>query len=271
MRASRRTSGRACSWACSLLAIACAERAEPIVAIELAGLEAGADRALLERAAARAVEPVGLDAREARQGERRWQLAARLRSVPGAFEAALELRSLDPPADGGRLPRRRYEGLGRGPDASAALSRAGEDLALAARLELAPEAEVRRVIEDPDPARAARGVEAARERRLAGALEPLLALVRAPGAREPLMPLAIGALVSLREPRAVGPLIEAGKGRPPAALLPIIFAVAEIGGREAEAWLFTVQSGHADREVRAAAAEALAELERRRAPKGVDR
>jgi hypothetical protein len=78
-------------------------------------------------------------------------------------------------------------------------------------------------------------------------------------------------LVALKETRAVGPMIDSARRRPSIYLGQIIFGVAEIGGKEAEAYLFTVASGHPDPEMRSSAERALSELQRRRdaeRPKG---
>ena len=78
--------------------------------------------------------------------------------------------------------------------------------------------------------------------------------------------MAIGALVELKDPRAVGPLIEAGRRKNSAYVAQVVYAVAQLGGREAQAYLFTISSGHPDPALREAAKEALQELEKRNKP-----
>ena len=74
---------------------------------------------------------------------------------------------------------------------------------------------------------------------------------------------AMGALVEMREPRAVSALIELGRNKEPAFFKEIVFALGELGGEEAEAWLFTVSQGHDVPAVREAAGQALGELRAR--------
>ncbi len=74
---------------------------------------------------------------------------------------------------------------------------------------------------------------------------------------------AIGALAEMREERAVRPLIEATRGRESVFIREVVFALAQIGGEEAMAYVFTVAQGHDDPAVRDAAQRALGELEER--------
>lgn len=74
---------------------------------------------------------------------------------------------------------------------------------------------------------------------------------------------AVGGLVALRDIRAVPKLIEATLGRDPSFVVQIAYALGEIGGEEAEAYLFTASTGHPEEGVRRAAAEALAGLRSR--------
>jgi hypothetical protein len=80
---------------------------------------------------------------------------------------------------------------------------------------------------------------------------------------------AIGALSAMRERRAVQPLIELTRGMDAGFVREVLFAVAQIGGDEAAAWLFTVAQGHDDEALREAARRALAEMEK--TSKGVTR
>lgn len=74
---------------------------------------------------------------------------------------------------------------------------------------------------------------------------------------------AIGALVAIGDKRAVRPLIELTKKRPAQVVAQILYALGSLGGPEAEAFLFTLESGSPDEEVRRAAAEAFADLRRK--------
>jgi hypothetical protein len=75
---------------------------------------------------------------------------------------------------------------------------------------------------------------------------------------------AVGALVAIGDRRAVDPLIEMTRKRPPQLVAQVLYALASLGGPTAEAFLYTLESGAPDDEVRHAATEALAELRRKR-------
>lgn len=83
---------------------------------------------------------------------------------------------------------------------------------------------------------------------------------------------AIGELVELRASQAVPRLIDLAQssdprlGTEPRLQMQIIYALGAIGGTEAEAYLYTIASGHPDEMVRNAAREASAELARARSP-----
>lgn len=74
---------------------------------------------------------------------------------------------------------------------------------------------------------------------------------------------AIGGLVELRRTSAVPALIDLARGQDEMFLRELIFALSALGGEEARAYLFTVAQGHDRPETRAAAEEALRELEKR--------
>jgi HEAT repeat protein len=71
---------------------------------------------------------------------------------------------------------------------------------------------------------------------------------------------AMGALVELKERRAVPPLIDLARGKDLGFLREILFALGEIGGEEAEAYLYTVSEGHDQPAIRQAARQALDDL-----------
>jgi hypothetical protein len=75
---------------------------------------------------------------------------------------------------------------------------------------------------------------------------------------------AMGALVAIGDPRAVRPLIDLTRKRPPQFVAEVLYALGSLGGVEAEAFLYTLESGAPDEEVRRAAHEALGDLRRRR-------
>ncbi len=71
---------------------------------------------------------------------------------------------------------------------------------------------------------------------------------------------AVGGLVAVGDRRAVPQLIDVSLGRDPPFVIQVIYALAEIGGEEAEAYLFTASTGHQEEIVRDAAKEALDSL-----------
>ncbi len=76
---------------------------------------------------------------------------------------------------------------------------------------------------------------------------------------------AVGGLVAVGDHGAVPKLIDATLGRDPSFVIQVIYALAEIGGEEAEAYLFTASTGHPEEMVRRAAEEALHSLRTERA------
>jgi hypothetical protein len=75
---------------------------------------------------------------------------------------------------------------------------------------------------------------------------------------------AAGALIAIGDRRAVTPLIEMTHHRRPEDVGPILYAIANLGGPEAEAFLFTLESGAPDEETRRTARAAYGELLRRK-------
>ncbi|GAC1336184.1 MAG: hypothetical protein NVSMB23_00340 [Myxococcales bacterium] len=75
---------------------------------------------------------------------------------------------------------------------------------------------------------------------------------------------AMGALVAIGDRRAVRPLIELTRRRPPQLVAEIIYALGSLGGPEVEAFLYTLESGAPDEEVRRAATEAFDDLRKKR-------
>ncbi|RKH39006.1 HEAT repeat domain-containing protein [Corallococcus sp. AB049A] len=67
----------------------------------------------------------------------------------------------------------------------------------------------------------------------------------------------IGALAEMKAKSAVPALIDLARGKDSGFLQEIVFAVGEIGGPEAEAYLYTVAQGHDTPSVQAAAQQAL--------------
>lgn len=140
---------------------------------------------------------------------------------------------------------------------------ASRDVGAAVELEQVSDQVLLAALGDPDPKRRARAVSRVEERKLKDAVGPLSDLVRDETQERVVVLRAIGALVAIGDPAAVGALIDAGRRRPPAYLTQIVFAVGALGGKEGQAWLLTLASGHADEGIRNAAKQALAELEKR--------
>ena len=80
----------------------------------------------------------------------------------------------------------------------------------------------------------------------------------------PLVLRAMGALEALRDRRAVKPLIDLTERQDPAFVTQVVYVLGALGGSDAEAFLYTLENGSPDPQVRAAAAEAAAELRQRR-------
>lgn len=76
----------------------------------------------------------------------------------------------------------------------------------------------------------------------------------------------IGVLVQLKDKRAVTPLIELAQKKDPIFVTQLIFAIASIGGTEAEAYLDTVSHGHPNEDIQRSAHQALQELLHKKQP-----
>lgn len=305
MRGSRRTSARVCSSACSLLLAlaACTKGKEgrPIVSVQVldrAGIGVDPslhlDRAALERASVEAVEKLGgYTVRKPAEGEVGWQLTVGVQltaeraarpddagvipkdHVFRAVGVTMKLEALEVNKQTG--VRERYESealLGRNAamldpfDALTedAIREAARYIGLELELARASEEEIARKLDDKDLHVRARAIVIAGERKLKSAVPALIKIVSDDAVPLDITAKAIGALVAIGDERAVGPLIDSARRRPAAYLGQILFGVAQIGGKEAEAYLYTVASGHADPEVRRNAEDALADLKRRKPP-----
>jgi hypothetical protein len=286
MRGSRTTSGRGSSWAFELAVsalLSSCSQGRPVVLVEVRPREGQSlDKARLERRAVGTIERIpGFRFRHKRKGETAWQytvtidlltertsdrdaaLVHRAAGVRGELQAigaatrydgsALESEDVDPKASIEHLVER-------------AIDRAAADLATALELTDASDAAVLDALGDPDPVVRSRAIAIAGSRKLSAAVAPLQSIVRDETMSEELVIKAVGSLVAIGDPAATSVIIEVAK-RSPAHAIHIVFAVGQLGGREAEGYLFTVESGHPDPSVRQAAAQALEELERRRGEK----
>ena len=82
---------------------------------------------------------------------------------------------------------------------------------------------------------------------------------------------AMGALQEIHDQRAVRPLIDLSERQDPAFVAQVIYVIGDLGGPEAEAFLFTQQNGSPEPQVRVAAAEASQILQRRRTERRGDK
>ncbi len=150
-----------------------------------------------------------------------------------------------------------------------ALLELADEIAFAMQLEDADEATLIAAVKSDDERRRLGAMRIIAERKVGSAVTVLSEVVRNEDEKQRVVLAAIGALVAIDDPAAVPVLIDAGRSRPPAYLAQILFAIAELGGRDAKGYLFTVQSGHPDPALREVAKQALEELEAkeaRRAP-----
>lgn len=148
----------------------------------------------------------------------------------------------------------------------AAVKKAGRELKLALLLEAESDQGIVQLLGSADPSRRGRAVLIAGARRLKAARPALEALLKDADRPEAEVLAVIGALVQIGDPESVTALIDCGRERGNAYTSPIIFAVAQLGGKEAQAYLFTLESGHPDPQVREVAKQALKELESRPPP-----
>lgn len=130
---------------------------------------------------------------------------------------------------------------------------------------LADDALVKKLSDSEEPVRKAT-VELLARRHHPAALPPLLERLKTDDLG--VLRHTIGQLVELKDPKAVPAIIDTSRAKNPVVQREIVFAIAAIGGDEAEAYLDVVASGHDDPLVRSSAEKALAELKARKpAPK----
>jgi len=113
-------------------------------------------------------------------------------------------------------------------------------------------------LEDEDRDLRARAVALLAARRDPDTFEPLVAVLD--DEDQAIALRAVGALVALGDARGVKALTDLTHRKPAVFVRQIVYAVGAIGGREAEAYLYTVAAGHSDVTVQKAAEEALEEL-----------
>src|SRR5712691_7518633 len=122
--------------------------------------------------------------------------------------------------------------------------------------------ELSRDLGDGDPRVRDYAIRALADRRSPAAVPQLIA--RLQDENPEVARRAAGALIAIGDRRAVRPLIEMTRKRRPEDAGPLLYAISSLGGPEAEAFLFTLESGAPDEEIRRAARGAYQDLLRRK-------
>jgi hypothetical protein len=143
-----------------------------------------------------------------------------------------------------------------------ALADAGRLVAIQVRAEAAPTAQLVAKLQDPDRDERDQAVQVLGVRR---AREAVPALLEALSDSDPEVAMhAIGALASIGDERAAPKIIELTKHKTGLFLSQLLHALGSIGGRTAEAFLWSMTEGHPDARIREEAREALGRLRRKR-------
>jgi hypothetical protein len=182
-------------------------------------------------------------------------LAVELASTDGAAMRE-EARAAEPIGIGPEGLRSALEGATRG-----ALERVVTAFALQFAAEGKSNGELIRDLASPDAAVRDHAVRVLADRGEREAVPPLIGRLRDPD--PDVSERALGALAQLRDERASLALIDLAHHRDAAFTAQIAHILGDIGGADARAWLLTMSSGHPDIAVRAAAREALGELDAR--------
>jgi hypothetical protein len=143
-----------------------------------------------------------------------------------------------------------------------AIERGARGLVEKAALRHADLAAILNVLDGADPGLRQVAFATIGERKLTGAVPHMIALLQSPD--ELVRDGAIGALVALRDPRAVKPLTELAQFKDLDLMRRIIDAVGTIGGDDARAYLELVAAGHDVPIIRELAQQALEHMARRR-------
>lgn len=255
----------------------------PIVDVQLVGPGAGAglaiDEALGRRhlgTAAKGLE--GFSVRPAGDEEVGWQLTVRIQLAtervddedPSKLRRGLGASAVLRRLVGGEEGRDRFAAEvlevrladpGSSTDAHlvGTLDRLMGRLALTLSLAEAPPARVAEAVQSEDAFERAVAVRTVKVRSLAAAVPALEARMKDDQVTMQEALRIAGTLSTLGQPSSAGALIDV-ISRFPEASIPLIFLLGQIGGREAEAYLFTVRSGHQEPSVRDAARQALEEM-----------
>ena len=117
-------------------------------------------------------------------------------------------------------------------------------------------------LSSPDPRRRDYAIRVLADRRSPAAVPQLIA--RLSDDNPEVARRAAGALIAIGDRRAVRPLIEMTRKRRPEDTGPLLYAIGSLGGAEAEAFLYTLERGSPDEEIRRAAQGAYADLLRKK-------
>jgi hypothetical protein len=274
-------------FSAALFVASCSKADVPIVQIDIVDRSGKLDKTPLETRVAKAADRFrGFSVRDAKKGEDAHQLTVRLMA---AGERPSVAEDGGPPREGmmrrgiaAQVTLSQIAGLYSADGAALvsedvpadskldvlaekAIDEAMASLSVGVELAKAKDEEILKAIDSSELGVKKRAVTIAGDRKLKDAVPKLMALVRDEKQDDQDLVLkAIGALVAIGDARAAGALIDAGRNRSSGYLSQILYAVATLGGKEAEAYLFTVSNGHADPEIRKRAGEALSELERRK-------
>ncbi|MCU0698595.1 MAG: HEAT repeat domain-containing protein [Myxococcaceae bacterium] len=246
---------------------------------EIVGWEAGQLVGRLEAALQRAGFTLLVDGAPVPKGARPWRIAIAARidepdpqaEAPGSAMVVLSFKQKGDPdrfeVEGGEQTRAASNEI----EAVQAAAVKALDLSLAeaaaearATIDLArlPDDALAPKVSDADVAVRAAAVRLLARRQHPAALPALLERL----ASDDLTVLrrTIGLLVDLKDPRAVPQIIEASRAKNPIVQREIVFALAAIGGDEAEAYLDVVATGSDDELIKASAEKALSELRQKK-------
>lgn len=289
MRVWRTTSVRGFFWASELLLLlallgGCKKDEKPVVLVEVRDESEGRipiEKAALEQEAVGTLKGLsGYEFRRAKPDEVGWQYVFTVELAtertadedPKLVHRAAGVRAELIALKGGErytasVIESRDEAPAKpfGPLMEKALKKASAELAASIELANADDERVVALLSGGDDRLERQAIVLAGERKLKKAVPKLMEIVRDEENGDDLVLKAVGALVAIGDPEATSAIIDAGRRRSSSYVLPLVFAVGQLGGREAEGYLFTVKSGHPDPAVRKAAEDALRELEARRA------
>ena len=144
-----------------------------------------------------------------------------------------------------------------------ALRKAGQRLMRIRSVERGSDDEVVSAIGDADEPIRIVGIQTAARRKVRAAIPALIERLKDEKEAGTVIVSTVGALAAMQATEATEAIIDTARRQDRSYIVPLLYALAQLGGRKAQAYLFTVQSGHPDPVVKDAAAKALRELEER--------